>query len=318
METKSFLGLFDWMLLSEELKAQHHEQIPASDGLDRLTCPIATVGGHDICGWGVPMQVFRNFIMKSHLYGAGVLILLIPYQLFFSKKGSTNHKRVGFLTTLILMVQAAGGSASLILQAVRYYSVMEKQDLPPEYGYVLTPDSKFVFLIMFAMGFITPILNGLGNMVLKIPHKFNAIVTLLTLVYGLFYAFPVMISRLLTHHPASYDFQILFELICIAPVYPIQDLGNCLKYYDLFYKGKEFNKVEHHLNNVKMLSVVAMTAVFWFGIHTRIEDGEDQWPIPTFYRIVASYIPFLIMIATGSFREYLVYFYFGGGKSKSE
>ena len=317
MPTESFLGLFDWISISESLKKQTHEQVIFSDGLDRLECPIATIGGHDICGWGTPMQVFRTFVMKAHLGAAIVLALLLPYQVFITKKGGRHHKLVGKYTTILLFIQAFFGIASLMLQAVRYYSVKDKQGLPPEYGYVLPVMCKFAFLPMFAMGFVTPIMNGLGYWVFKIPYKVCAMITFLALCYELGYAYPVMIKRMMGYSTDTYEFQILFELVCISVVYPLQDIANLVIYYDYFFKGgKKFNGLKHHSNNAKMLTVVAFTAICWFSVHYRVEDEEtgEQWPFPTFYRLVGSFLPFMSMVATGSFFEYLEFFFGDGGE----
>jgi len=315
---KSFLGLFDWIQLAEELKKQTHDQVIFSDGTDRMKCPVATIGGHDICGWGVPMQVFRTFIMIAHLGMAVLLVFLLPYQVFFSNKGDALHKKIGFITTMILLVQALGGIGSLALQGVRQFIVMpNNEELPPEMGYVLPLDSKFVFLPMFAMGFVTPIMNGLGKMVLKVPYRVSAIVTLLALFYELGYAYPTMIKRLFTHEVATYEFQMLFELISIGVVYPLQDFGNLLIYYKYFFKGEKFNELEHHANNTRMLTVVALTAVCWFLIHLRVIDGDDQFPIPTFYRLIASFFPFLVMVFNGHFALFMKYTY-GLGKEKGK
>jgi hypothetical protein len=245
--------------------------------------------------------------MLGHLVGAGVLVFALPYQVFYSVKGSLTHKRVGKVITAILVVQAITGVGSLILQAVRYHVYnTSDDDLPVEHGYALTDDSKFVFLPMFAMGFITPLLNGLGKMVLGLPYKFSAIITLLTLFYSVGYAYPTMIKRLFTHGTETYDFQILFELIAISVIYPLQDLGNTIKYYQLSFKGTKFNEVEHHLNNVKMLTVIAFTAIAWFSVHYRV---ENKYPIPTFWRILGSLIPAVVMVFTGSFGTYMKYFF---------
>merc|ERR1712038_1210332 len=182
---------------------------------------------------------------------------------------------------------------------------MPRDGLPQEMGYVLPPSSKFVFLPMFTMGFMTPIMNGLGYMALRIPHKINAIITLLAFIYELV-AYFIMIKRIFTFGAETYDFQMLLELIVISVVYPFQDVCNLLKYYGVFFKGEKLNLVEHHKHNTRMLTVVAMTAICWFLIHIRV---EDEWPIPTFYRILVSYTPFLVMVLTGSFVEYMKYMF---------
>ena len=234
-------ALFDWILLRTDLEYQHHEQITFSDGTDREKCPVGFIGGHDICGWGVPMQAYRHFIMLAHLVFAAVLATALPYLVFISKKGGPMHKKVGYITTVILVVQAVGGLSSLTLQAVRQFIIMPRDSLPPELGYVLPLDAKFVYLPMFAAGFVTPILNGLGKWVLKVPYMVCAIVTLLVLLYDVFYAYPVMFRRMLNHPYDSYDYQILLELLIISVLYPFQDLGNLLRYYAHFVKGEKMN-----------------------------------------------------------------------------
>jgi hypothetical protein len=310
----SFLGLFDWIPLREDLRAQFHEQEIFSGGKNRELCPISLVGGHDICGWSVAMQVFRYFDMMAHLVGAFLLIFALPYQLYFNGKVSARHKRIGKIVTVALFVQAFGGGTSLVLQAFTHYIFADRAGTAIEKGYVLTLESKFVFLPMFSMGFVTPIMNGLAKMAFNIPYKVSAIVTLLSVIYALGYAYPVMIRRMLPHNSDTYDFQILFELVVIAVVYPLQDIGNSLKYYALIKKGEKFDEIEHHLHNCKMLTVVAFTAVLWFAAHQRIVDGDTHYSIPTFYRIVVSFIPFLVMVFTGSFGSYMKYFYGLGAK----
>lgn len=203
-----------------------------------------------------------------------------------------------------MKIQGFGGILSLVLQGVRYYGFMEQRNLPPEHGYALTQESKFVFLPMFAMGFITPLLNGLGKMAIGIPYKVSAAITFFTAIYSTFFAYPEMIRRMLPHSPATYEFQCLFELVIISVVYPLQDWANVV----IYLKGVK-NDIEHHANNVKMLTVVAFTAIFWFTAHIRIGDEGEQFPIPTFWRVVAIYVPFLVMVFIGSFGTYLQYFF---------
>ena len=305
-------GLFDWIVLREELLQQRHEQIPFSDGTDREKCPVSIVGGHDVCGWGQPMQVFRYFVILNHLVFAGVLAIALIHQVFLSKAGGPMHKKIGYYTSILLVVQAIGGCTSLALQAVRQFIVLPRDDLPPEYGYVLPLDSKFVFLPMFAFGFVTPIMNGLGKWVLKIPYSVCAIVTLLVLLYDVLYAYPVMTRRLFNHSYETYDFQILLELLVISVLYPFQDFGNLFKYYDHFVKGKKMDDLAHHINNTRVLTAVAFTAITWFSVHYRITDENgDQYAIPTFYRILATLLPCFVMVLTGSMVEFVTYLYGG-------
>lgn len=305
-------ALFDWMNLSEVYQYQHHKQVLLSTGADRDECPVAIVGGHDICGWGTPMQLFRAVVMYNHLLFALVLVIALPYQVFVSKKGGPMHKKIGYYTTVVLVVQAIGGITSLTLQAVRQFIVMPRDDLPPEMGYVLPLSSKFVFLPMFALGFVTPILNGLGKWVLKIPYSVCAVVTFVTLLYDTLYAYPVMIRRLFNYSYDTYEFQMLLELIVISALYPLQDFGNLLKYYDHFVKGKKMDDLAHHINNARILTAVAFTAVTWFSVHYRpTDENGDQWTVPTFYRIFATLLPCVFMAFTGSLAEFLEYLYGG-------
>lgn len=314
----SSYGLFNWILLRDDSMYQHHEQDKFSAGTDREKCPVALVSGHDICGWGVPMQLYRHFITVAHLIFAAVIAVALPYLVFFSKKGGPLHKKIGYFITIVLVIQGFGGLSSLILQAIRQFFIMPRDSLPPEWGYVLPLDSKFVFLPMFAAGFVTPIMNGLGKWVLKIPYSICAIITLLVLIYDVGYAYPVMIRRMLKHSSDTYDFQILVELLAISVLYPFQDVGNLLRYYAHFVKGEKMDDLAQHVNNTKILTAVAYTAITWFTSHTRIYDGDKQYAIPTFYRIVVCLIPCLVMVWTGSFSSYVKYMYGMKDKAKEE